>query len=320
MIARFYADAWCFHSKTNLMSANQNGGPPAAGRHFRVSMTHTPGSQSEQTIATELCSCTPALFPDWQMSGEQKPRRSKAAEAFLCRATAALHIEKNLNEYVAALIALKQKIIDTDHLLTDYEQKCNELKSAERENHTLRQQVEQMLQKLSPLEKCQEELGSVQAELEEKKSSLKIYQDTHQEYFRVKEEMGKSDAMKKKLEAKVKKLEKATEKHNQDFRQLKAEKKVLEKELKKAQGKTEGFPKEKQKKVVRHVETQSERGWPVATLDKGEYASVSLPSCRVAPKTVVFCLAVFTGNTSCLSPHLWKTELLLAQEPLGGQH
>uniref|UniRef100_A0ACB8EC64 Uncharacterized protein n=1 Tax=Sphaerodactylus townsendi TaxID=933632 RepID=A0ACB8EC64_9SAUR len=179
------------------------------------------------------------------------------------------------------------------HSYTDFTG-ISQLKSAERENHTLRQQVEQMLQKLSPLEKCQEELGSVQAELEEKKSSLKIYQDTHQEYFRVKEEMGKSDAMKKKLEAKVKKLEKATEKHNQDFRQLKAEKKVLEKELKKAQGKTEGFPKEKQKKVVRHVETQSERGWPVATLDK--------------------------GNTSCLSPHLWKTELLLAQEPLGGQH
>nr|XP_056718248.1 little elongation complex subunit 1-like [Euleptes europaea] len=134
-----------------------------------------------------------------------------------------------------------------------------------------------MLQKLSPLEKCKEELGSVQAELEEKKSSLKIYQDTHQEYVRVKEEMGKSDAMKKKLEAKVKKLEKATEKHNQDFRQLQAEKKVLEKELKKAQEKIESFPSEKQKKVVRHVETQSEREWPVTNLDRGR----TVPFCKI---------------------------------------
>lgn len=38
-----------------------------------------------------------------------------------------------------------------------------------RESNTLRRQVEQMLQKLSPLEKCQEELDSVKAELEEKK-------------------------------------------------------------------------------------------------------------------------------------------------------
>uniref|UniRef100_A0A8D0HBJ1 Uncharacterized protein n=1 Tax=Sphenodon punctatus TaxID=8508 RepID=A0A8D0HBJ1_SPHPU len=36
-------------------------------------------------------------------------------------------IQLNLNEYVAALIALKQKIIDTDHLLTEYQQKCGDI-------------------------------------------------------------------------------------------------------------------------------------------------------------------------------------------------
>ncbi|XP_077166174.1 little elongation complex subunit 1 isoform X2 [Paroedura picta] len=157
-------------------------------------------------------------------------------------------LQQNLNEYVAALISLKQKIMATDRLLTDYEQKSNELKRAERENSAFRQQVEQMLQKLSPLEKCKEELRSVKAELEEKKSSLKMYQDTHLEYVCVKEEMNKSDAMKKKLEAKVKKLEKATEKHNLDFKQLKTEKKILEKKLKKAQEKIESFPSENKKK------------------------------------------------------------------------
>lgn len=41
-----------------------------------------------------------------------------------------------------------------------------------REISTLRGQVEQMLQKILPLEKCQEELGSLKAELEEKKVCL----------------------------------------------------------------------------------------------------------------------------------------------------
>ncbi|KYO34675.1 KIAA0947-like isoform B [Alligator mississippiensis] len=188
-------------------------------------------------------------------------------------------LQQNLNEYVAALIALKQKIFDTDRLLTDYQQKgnCNynfflnktpQLQFAERENSTLRNQVEQMLQKISPLEKCQEELGSLKAELEEKKSSLKIYQESHLEYIRVKEEVTKSDAAKKKLEAKVKKLEEAATKHTQDFKQLKSEKKMLEKELKKAQEKLDDCPKQKCKKVLKHAETQSSRDDLVASIDK----------------------------------------------------
>nr|XP_034957437.1 little elongation complex subunit 1 isoform X2 [Zootoca vivipara] len=204
------------------------------------------------------------------MPGETPPAAAAAgiaAEAATACANCGA-LQQNLNEYVAALIALKQKIIDTDHLLTEYQQKCNELQFAVRENDTLRHQVEQMLQKILPLEKCQEELGSVKAELEEKKSSLKIYQETHLEYVRVKDEMNKSDTMKKKLETKVKKLEEAAAKHIQEFKQLKAEKKVLEKELKKAQKKTDGFPNAKQKKVLKNAETQSERASPVADLDK----------------------------------------------------
>ncbi|XP_061852138.1 little elongation complex subunit 1 isoform X2 [Colius striatus] len=124
-----------------------------------------------------------------------------------------------------------------------------------------------MLQKILPLEKCQEELGSLKAELEEKKSSLKIYQESQLEYVKIKEEIVNSDAMRKKLETKVKKLEEAATKHTQDFRQLKTEKKRLEKELKKAQGKLDGVLKEKCRKV-KHAETQSS-GEDLATdLDK----------------------------------------------------
>ncbi|KFV09765.1 Uncharacterized protein KIAA0947, partial [Tauraco erythrolophus] len=91
---------------------------------------------------------------------------------------------QNVNEYVAALIALKQKMIDGDRLLTEYQQKCTDILcfctrvltkfvyQQFLEISALRCQVEQMLQKILPLEKCQEELGSLKAELEEKKVCL----------------------------------------------------------------------------------------------------------------------------------------------------
>ncbi|XP_030346422.1 little elongation complex subunit 1 isoform X2 [Strigops habroptila] len=153
------------------------------------------------------------------------------------------------------------------HLLTEYQQKCTELQFAEREISALRCQVEQMLQKILPLEKCQEELGSVKAELEEKKSSLKIYRESQLEYVKIKEEIVNSDAVRKKLETKVKKLEEAATKHTQDFRQLKTEKKRLEKELKKAQGKLDGVLKEKCRKV-KHAETQSSSEGFTRDIDK----------------------------------------------------
>ncbi|KAM7069827.1 little elongation complex subunit 1 [Acridotheres tristis] len=125
-----------------------------------------------------------------------------------------------------------------------------------------------MLQKILPLEKCQEELGSLKAELEEKKSSLKIYQESQLEYVKIKEEILNSDAVRKKLETKVKKLEEAATKHTQDFRQLKTEKKRLEKELKKAQGKLDGVIKEKCRKF-KHAETQSSSEDLATDIDKG---------------------------------------------------
>ncbi|XP_029897622.1 little elongation complex subunit 1 isoform X3 [Aquila chrysaetos chrysaetos] len=202
------------------------------------------------------------------MPGETPPPPAGTAAAAAGPACANCGVlQQNINEYVAALIALKQKMIDGDRLLTEYQQKCTELQFAEREISALRCQVEQMLQKILPLEKCQEELGSLKAELEEKKSSLKIYRESQLEYVKIKEEIVNSDAVRKKLETKVKKLEEAATKHTQDFRQLKTEKKRLEKELKKAQGKLDGVLKEKCRKV-KHAETQSSSEDLTTDIDK----------------------------------------------------
>ncbi|XP_054544488.1 little elongation complex subunit 1 [Talpa occidentalis] len=177
-----------------------------------------------------------------------------AAELARCQGCASMR--QNLNEHVEALVTLKQKIINIDNLFTEYQKKCDELQFARRENSTLHHQVEQMLQKISSLQQCQEDLGSLRAELEEKKSSLKLYQDTHQEYARVKEQCLRSDAQKKKLEAKVKKLEETAVKQTQDFKQLRNEKKILEKEFKKTQERLDEFSKQKDEKELRHIGTQ----------------------------------------------------------------
>ncbi|XP_004440104.1 PREDICTED: little elongation complex subunit 1 isoform X1 [Ceratotherium simum simum] len=202
-----------------------------------------------------------------------------AADLSRCQGCASL--QQNLNEYVEALITLKQKIINTDNLLTEYQKKCDELQFARRENSTLHHQVEQMLQKISPLQKCQEELGSLKAELEEKKSSLKLYQDTHQEYTRVKEECLKTDAQKKKLEAKVKKLEEAAVKQTQDFKQLKNEKKILEKEFKKTQERLDEFSKQKNEKELRHIGTQ---------ISSDSYGSIDKRKVKLLLKELWLCI------------------------------
>lgn len=172
------------------------------------------------------------------MPGE-KNSAAPGTAAGLSRCHGCASLQQNLNEYVDAL-TLKKKIINTDNLLTEYQKKCDELQFARRENSTLHHQMEQMLK----------------AELEEKKSSLKLYQDMHQEYARVKEECLRSDAEKKKLEAKVKKLEEAAFKHIQESKQLRNEKKILEKEFKKSQEILDEFSKQKDEKELRHIGTQ----------------------------------------------------------------
>ncbi|NXN50388.1 ICE1 protein, partial [Rynchops niger] len=100
------------------------------------------------------------------MPGETPPPPAGTAAAACANCGV---LQQNINEYVAALISLKQKMIDGDRLLTEYQQKCTDILYFSIKILALRCQVEQMLQKILPLEKCQEELGSLKAELEEKK-------------------------------------------------------------------------------------------------------------------------------------------------------
>ncbi|XP_016067927.1 PREDICTED: little elongation complex subunit 1 [Miniopterus natalensis] len=241
----------------------------------QILVEECPGA--EESVSAALKDMALILFPRTQ----EEP--ALATPCLDCSLQSCQRIELccNLNEYVEALITLKQKIINTDNLLTEYQKKCDELQFARRENSTLHHQVEQMLQKISPLQKCQEELGSLRAELEEKKSSLKLYQDTHQEYARVKEECLKTDAQKKKLEAKVKKLEEAAVKQTQDFKQLKNEKKILEKEFKKTQERLDEYSKQKTEKELRHIGTQ---------ISSDSYGSIDRRKVKLLLKELWLCI------------------------------
>ncbi|XP_072431254.1 little elongation complex subunit 1 isoform X1 [Chiloscyllium punctatum] len=162
----------------------------------------------------------------------------------------------NLNEYVTALIALKQKIIDTDHVLTEYQKKCDELQKTERDCKTLRDQLDELLQKFAPLEKCKEEMDAMRVELEEKRSSIKMYQQTHLEFNELQQEQARNDAAKKKLESRVKRLEETTAKQNAEIKQLKREKTTLERNLKKTQEKLT-LQQKNGIKVLKDAQTQN---------------------------------------------------------------
>ncbi|XP_069770305.1 little elongation complex subunit 1 isoform X2 [Narcine bancroftii] len=163
---------------------------------------------------------------------------------------------QNLNEYVTAFISLKQKIIDTDHVLTEYQKKCDELQKTERDRQTLRDQLDESLQKFVSLEKCKEEMDAMRVELEEKRSSIKMYQQTHLEFSKLEQDRIKNDALTKKLEIRIKKLEETTTKQIGEIKQLKKEKKMLERNLKKTQ---ENFLVQQKSdvKVLKDAETQN---------------------------------------------------------------
>ncbi|XP_035285767.1 little elongation complex subunit 1 isoform X2 [Anguilla anguilla] len=147
----------------------------------------------------------------------------------VCKNCTVLH--QNLKEYVAALLILERKIIDTDHLLTEYQEKCDELQKSQRETSKLHQELDELLLKMAPLERQNEEYEAMRSELEEKKSSLKNYQQTSEELDRMKEENIKLLTSKKNLENQLKTFEDSSIKKDHEITQLEKEKTKLEENL-----------------------------------------------------------------------------------------
>ncbi|CAL8260817.1 unnamed protein product [Boreogadus saida] len=161
------------------------------------------------------------------MPGETQSKAARiAAEATVgaCRNCSVLH--GSLNEYVATLLTLKQKITDSGHLLNEYQ---------ENEANRFKDQVKELQAKLLSLEKeksCQE---SVQKELEEAKKSLRTYAQMTEEMERVKEKGVQTTTENERLQHQVKDMEDRQEKQNLENAQLRREGASLENDLLKTQ-------------------------------------------------------------------------------------
>lgn len=142
-------------------------------------------------------------------------------------------LNQSLDEYVAALLTLKQKIIDTDLLLSEYKEKCDELQKSQRERTKLHKELDEVLLKLGPLEKQTVEYEAVKAELKETTVALKVYQAKSEEVDGLKEENAKALAMKATLEETLKKAEDAAHAQSRENTTLRSEKKMLESDLQK---------------------------------------------------------------------------------------
>ncbi|XP_050988350.1 little elongation complex subunit 1 [Labeo rohita] len=144
-------------------------------------------------------------------------------------------LNQSLDEYVAALLTLKQKIVDTDRLLSEYKEKCDELQKSQRESSKLHKQLDEVLLKLEPLEKQTVEYEQMKTELEKTKADLKSYQMRCEDVNRLRAENAQTLTLKEKVEESLRQAEDTVQRQNLENEKLKTEKKSLEEDLQKTQ-------------------------------------------------------------------------------------
>ncbi|XP_047455710.1 little elongation complex subunit 1 [Mugil cephalus] len=132
-----------------------------------------------------------------------------------CQNCSVLH--QSLTEYVSSFLALKQKITVSDDTIR------------------LQQQLEELQVRLVTLQKKTADYESLQAELEEKRDSLKAYGKLSEATETLKQENQKAMAENKKLEEQLKSIKDLTEAQSLENAQVKREKAVVENDLLKTQ-------------------------------------------------------------------------------------
>ncbi|XP_067305330.1 little elongation complex subunit 1 isoform X2 [Pseudorasbora parva] len=144
-------------------------------------------------------------------------------------------LNQNLDEYVAALLTLKQKIVDTDRLLSEYKEKCDELQKSQRESSKLHRQLDEVLLKLEPLEKQTGEYEQMKTELEKIKAELKLYQQRCEDVDKLRAESAQTLSMKEKTEESLRQAEDTMQRQNLEIEKLNIENKSIKEDLQKTQ-------------------------------------------------------------------------------------
>ncbi|KAK1794804.1 hypothetical protein P4O66_010005 [Electrophorus voltai] len=150
------------------------------------------------------------------MPGENQSKAGEvASEATSGTCQNCTILNRSLDEYMSALLALKQKIIDTE------------------ESSKLHKQLDEVLEKLGPLEKQTADYETVKAELAEMKTAVKSYHQKSEEVDSLRAENAKALVLKQKLEDNLKKAEDTAESQSLENMKLRSEKKSLEEDLQK---------------------------------------------------------------------------------------
>ncbi|XP_051574122.1 LOW QUALITY PROTEIN: little elongation complex subunit 1-like [Myxocyprinus asiaticus] len=144
-------------------------------------------------------------------------------------------LNQSLDEYVAALLTLKQKIIDTDRLLSQYKEKCDELQKSQRESSKLHTQLDEVMLKIEPLEKQTLEYEQIKTELEKTKGELRSYQQKCEDADKLRAENAQTLTLKGKLEESLRNAEDTVHRQNLENEMLRAEKKKLMDDIQKTQ-------------------------------------------------------------------------------------
>ncbi|XP_056617819.1 little elongation complex subunit 1 isoform X2 [Triplophysa dalaica] len=144
-------------------------------------------------------------------------------------------LNQSLDEYVAALLTLKQKIIDTDLLLSEFKEKCDELQKSQRESSKLHRQLDEVLLKLEPLEKQTAEYEHIKTELEKTKGDLRCYQQKCEEVEKLRADNDETLILKGKVEESLRNAEDMVQRQILENEKLKVQQKTLEENLQKTQ-------------------------------------------------------------------------------------
>ncbi|KAM4633831.1 little elongation complex subunit 1 [Polymixia lowei] len=160
----------------------------------------------------------PTMMPGENLS--KSARIAADATVGACHNCTVLH--ENLEEYVTSFLTLKQKITDSDHLLSEYQ---------DNEAIRLQGQLGELEAKLVSLEKQNADYESVRAELEENKNSLRAFGQMSNEMERLKEENNKTITQNKKIEDHLKDMEESNHKQSLQISQLTKEKILLERNI-----------------------------------------------------------------------------------------
>lgn len=168
------------------------------------------------SIRTECC--LHAKAQKWTEKGDTRSKKvaiAADATAGKCQNCSVLH--QSLAEYVASLLALKQKIKASDDSIR------------------LQQQLEELQIRFVALQNKTADYESLQAELEEKKDALKAYGQMTEDFDNLKRENSKITAEKEKLEDQLNNINDLKETLLLENVQLKREKGMIENDLLKTQ-------------------------------------------------------------------------------------